>query len=45
MLTSGLEALVVEEVDLEVSCWAWAGGRRKDWVAWEREGQVMVRWP
>jgi len=26
VLTSGLEALVVEEVDPEVSCWACAGG-------------------
>ena len=23
---SGLEELVVEEVDPEVNCWAWAGG-------------------
>ena len=42
---SGLEELVVEEVDPEVNCWAWAGGRRKDWVAWEWVGQFMVRWP
>ena len=26
---SGLEELVVEEVDPEVNCWAWAGGATK----------------
>ena len=26
---SGLEELVVEEVDPEVNCWAWAGGTER----------------
>ena len=45
VLMGGLEVLVVEEVGPEVSCWAWAEGRRKDWLARERVGQLMVRWP
>ena len=45
MLMGGLELLVVEEVEPEVSGWAWAEGRRKDWLAWERMGQLLVRWP
>ena len=45
MSMGGLEALVVDEVELEVNGWAWAESRQKDWLAWGRAGQLMVRWP
>jgi len=44
MVMGGLGVLGWEELELVVNRGAWAGARQKDWLAWERVRQLMVRW-
>ena len=44
-MMGGLGVLGWVEVELVVNGGAWAGAQQKDWLAWERVGQLIVRWP
>lgn len=45
MLAGGLGVLGWVEVEQVANDGAGTEARRKDWLAWERVGQLMVRWP